>query len=182
MKKALKYFPLVTAVLALAALIVGLAAPAVIVSEEIAYSGWKSVFGFKEVKDVILVGEQTFEYLKFSFWNLLLYILLIVGIAACVVSFVKPELSWLGYVAAGCFTVAAVFFFCSVGLTQAGSVYTLEGNPIEELIRTQSEAKEAWKLGAGAIVGAILSILAVLCAAAPPVLALLQKKKIIKLK
>ena len=181
MKKSLKYFPLVTAVLALAALIVGLAAPAVIVSEEVAYSGWKSVFGFKEVKDVI-VGEQTFQYLKFSFWNLLTYILLIAGIAACVVSFVKPELSWLGYVAAGCFTVVAVFFFCSVGLTQAGSVYTLEGNPIEELIKTQSEAKEAWKLGAGAIVGAILSILAVLCAAAPPVLALLEKKKIIKLK
>ena len=181
MKKALKYFPLVTAVLALAALIVGLAAPAVIVSEEIAYSGWKSVFGFKEVKDVI-IGEQSIEYLKFSFWNLLLYILLIVGIAACVVSFVKPELSWLGYVAAGCFTVAAVFFFCSVGLTQAGKVYTLEGSSIEALVKTQSEAKEAWKLGAGAIVGAILSILAVLCAAAPPVLALLQKKKIIKLK
>ena len=181
MKKALKYFPLVTAVLALAALIVGLAAPAVVYQGEwlgkeldpVYYSGWKSVFGYTAESSVDLGGlgslENSTKVLSFSFWNLLTYILLILGIGACVVAFIKPEFSWLGYAAAGCFVGATVLFFCACSATAFTQF-------------DDKEIAEYLSLGAGAIVGAILSILAVLCAAAPPVLALLQKKKIIKLK
>lgn len=172
-KRIMKYFPIAAAALALIALIVGLAAPSVvrdlgIGSERIEYfSGWRCVFGYKVETDFIVTTVT--KVLSFSFWNLLTYILLVVGIAACVVSIVKPELSWLGYVAACCFVGSTVLFFCACPSTVFANV-------------NDKELAKYLSLGAGAIIGAILSILAVLLAAATPVLKLLADKKVIKLK
>lgn len=172
MKKALKYFPLVAAALALIALIVGLAAPAVVydsvIGENVSYSGWKCTFGYAEKYSTVL-GSGEVEVLSFSFWNLLTYILLLVGIVAAVLAFLKPDMALLGYVAAACFVGATVLFFCACPSTAFAGI-------------KDTEIADLLSLGAGAIVGAILSILAVLAAAASPVLTLLNKKKIIKLK
>ena len=152
------------------ALIVGLAAPAVVydsvIGENVSYSGWKCTFGCTEK---FMLGGGEVEVLSFSFLNLLTYILLLVGIVAAVLAFLKPDMALLGYVGAACFVGATVLFFCACPSTAFAGI-------------KDTEIADLLSLGAGAIVGAILSILAVLAAAASPVLTLLNKKKIIKLK
>ena len=167
-KKIEKFIPLIAAALGVVAIIM-LFLPAVVISEDVSYNGWHAMFGYTETKDVPLVGEKKFEYLAFSFMNLLTLILVAAGIVLCVLSFLGKGNKFFAFIAIACFIVAAVFFFLTVAFTTAGAVYTIDGNFAQEKV------KEAWKLGAGPIIGGILSILAGLVVSVPVVAKLLKK-------
>ena len=97
--------------------------------------------------------------------NLLTYILALAGTVLSLLNLLakKPNklFSLLAMVA---FVVSAVFFFCTVSFTSvnedASKIFDLFGGDIKEL----------FKLGVGAIVGGVLSILAALASAASLVL------------
>ena len=170
-KKIEKFIPLIAAALGVIAIIMFfLPAITIKVGDEVVnYNGWQAIFGFTETKDIPVVGEKKFEYLAFSFMNLLTLILLAAGIVLCVLSFLGKGNKFFAFIAIACFIVAAVFFFLTVAFTTAGAVYTLDGNLAQEKV------KEAWKLGAGPIIGGILSILAGLVVSVPVVAKLLKK-------
>lgn len=173
LKKVKKFAPVAAAVLALAAIFL-LFAPVVafeVGDEVVSYNGWQAIFGLSETKSG-LGGEVTIEYLKFSFMNLLTLILLAVGIVLAVLSFLGKGNKFFAFIAVACFIVAGVFFFLTVAFTVAGGAYST--NILGQEL-SQAEAKKGWTLGAGAIIGGILSILAGLAAATPIALKLLKK-------
>ena len=138
------------ALLALIALIVGLCAPAVSYTVELlgksnttTYSGAQVTFGYTEKGDLLSV-----EVFKFSFGNFVPYLLTIVGMVFAVLALLGKLDKISAYVAAGCFLVAGILFFCAVAFTvPAAEKATMEG----------------WKLGAGAIVAGIFAILSTAC-------------------
>lgn len=145
------------ALLALVAIIVGLCAPAVSYTVEAfgkssttTYSGAQVTFGYTAKTDTV-VGTLSGEIWKFSFMNLLTYILAVVGIVFAVLAFLGKLGKISGIVAAACLLVAGVFFFLAVAFTVPAS---------------EKATMEGWKLGAGAIVGGILAILSALAMAA----------------
>ena len=165
MKELKKYAPLISAALGLIALIM-LFLPAIVAGEDV-IKGTQAVFGWTEEVNV-LVGVKKVEMLEFSFMNLLTYVLVIAGIALAVLAFLqKKEL--FAFIAAGCFAVAAVFFFCAIGFTVVAEGW----NELAALVN--GDIKAEWKLGAGAVIGGICSILAVAAAVAPVVLKKLGK-------
>lgn len=138
-------FYLSVATIALAAIaILTIVMPAIVWDKmEQAYSGLEVTFGCKEE----IVGKEV-EVFKFSFMNFLPYLLLIGGIVLTVMN-LKGGSGLFKIVSAACFVVAAVLFFMVVGNTVPNSDYV-----------TGEELKEVFEMGAGAIIGAICSILA----------------------
>ena len=169
-KKIEKFIPLIAAALGVVAIIMFFL-PAVtfeVGNKVVNYNGWQAIFGLTETEKTLL-GETKIEYLVFSFMNLLTLILVAAGIVLCVLSFLGKGNKFFAFIAIACFIVAAVFFFLTVAFTTAGAAYTLDGNLAQEKV------KEAWKLGAGPIIGGILSILAGLVVSVPVVAKLLKK-------
>ncbi len=114
------------------------------------YTGAQIAFGYTEKSEVL---GQTIEaqIFKFSFMNFLPYVLALAGVVLAVLS-VFFKCKYIAPVAAGCFLVAGVFFFCAVPFTvPAGENATMEG----------------FTLAAGAIVSGIFSILSAALSAAP---------------
>ena len=171
-KKIEKFIPLIAAALGVVAIIMfflpAVVIPATKLTEEVNYNGWQAIFGLTETSKV-LGNEVKTEYLAFSLMNLLTLILVAAGIVLCVLSFLGKGNKFFAFIAIACFIVAAVFFFLTVAFTTAGAVYTFDGN------LAQQKVKEAWKLGAGPIIGGILSILAGLVVSVPVVAKLLKK-------
>ena len=140
--------------LTLIAIIVGLCAPAISYTVEAlgkttttTYSGAQIAFGYT-AKAETSFGTLSGEVWKFSFMNLLTYIFALIGIVFAVLAFFGILNKISSFIAAACFLVAGVFFFCSVPFTiPAAEKATMEG----------------WKLGAGAIVGGIFAILSAAC-------------------
>ncbi|MBQ8405447.1 MAG: hypothetical protein IJX09_02240 [Clostridia bacterium] len=172
-KKIERFIPVIAAALGVIAIIMFfLPAITIKVGDEVVnYNGWQAIFGLTEKKDV-LGSEVTLEYLTFSFMNLLTLILVAAGIVLCVLSFLGKGNKFFAFIAIACFIVAGVFFFLTVQFAFAGSAYAtnLLGQEL-----SQAEAKKGWALGAGPIVGGILSILAGLVVSVPVVVKLLKK-------
>lgn len=161
MNKIKKFAPLAAAVAAVIALIM-IFLPAIVVEEE-TYSGLNVIFGYSEKRESALITLET-EIFAFSFMNLLTYLLVIAGGVCGVLAFIKSDKRIFAWIAAACLLVAGIFFFCSVG-------FTVLSKGLVDLGVT----KENFKLGAGAIVGGIVSILGALCAITPTVLKALKK-------
>ena len=158
MKLFKKFAPVIAAALGVIAIIM-IFLPAIVAGKN-DYSGLKIVFGYKEtVKS--LTGESKVELLKFSFMNLLPYLLVLAGAALCVLSFLGKGNKYFAYVAIACFALAAIFFFCVIP-------FTLLADYLQDAAdKLGVNAKEEWKLGAGSVIAAICSILAAACTAAP---------------
>ena len=158
MKKLLKLAPLLAAALGLVALLM-LFLPAVTTAET-SYNGLKVVFGYTEETKTIVSTIKT-VILEFSFMNLLTYLLVIGGIVLSILNKNgKNKLFFL--IATACFIVAAILFLCTVSLTVI--------NPDLVKLAVGYDIKETWKLGAGAIIAAITSILAGLISILPVVM------------
>ena len=150
MKKLLKLAPLLAAALGVIALLM-LFLPAVI-ADETSYNGLKVVFGYTEETKAIVSTIKT-VILKFSFMNLLTYLLVICGIVLSILNKDgKNKLFFL--IATACFIIAAILFLCTVSLT------VINPDWVKLIGYIGHDIKETWKLGAGAIIAAITSILA----------------------
>lgn len=161
MNKIKKFAPLAAAVAAVIALIM-IFLPAIVVEEE-TYSGLKVIFGYTEKESGMGITLKV-EVFAFSFMNLLTYLLVIAGGVCGVLAFMKSDKPIFTWIAAACLALAGIFFFCSVG-------FTVLSKDLVDLGAT----KENFKLGAGAIIGGIVSILGALCAIAPTALKALKK-------
>ena len=172
MEKVKKFLPLIAAALALIAIFM-IFAPSVVVDyqdediENDNYAGTHATFGWEEEEETLL-GTVKYEYLKFSFMNLLTYILLIGGIACAVVCFIKNN-DLFAFIAGGCFLLAGIFFFCAVGFTIPGETLVKAADIFN------GDPKECWVLGAGAVISAILSILASAGVLVPAILKKVKK-------
>lgn len=146
-------------IVAIAATVLGVVALIMLFVPQLAY---KSATGFD--KGDPLTGLQiTFGYsekdvaiLNFSFGNLLTYILLIVAIVFAVLALLGKLGKIAPIVSAACFVLAGVFFFCAQAFTvvNVGKLTGDGANAVREAFN------KTHTLGAGAIVGGILSILA----------------------
>lgn len=161
MNKIKKFAPLAAAVAAVIALIM-IFLPAIVVEEE-TYSGLKVIFGYTEKESGMGITLKV-EVFAFSFMNLLTYLLVIAGGVCGVLAFMKSDKPIFTWIAAACLALAGIFFFCSVG-------FTVLSKDLVDLGAT----KENFKLGAGAVIGGIVSILGALCAIAPTALKALKK-------
>ena len=138
-------------------------APAIGVKEQDAtYTGLQVAFGYTEKSKLGL----ELEIFKFSFMNFLPYLLAIVGIVFSVLTVLGKLGKLSPLVAAACYLVAGIFFFCTLA-------FCVLGDDINSLLGLGSllagkdgNAKDFLTLGAGAIVSGILSILAALTSAA----------------
>lgn len=162
MNKIKKFAPLAAAVAAVIALIM-IFLPAIVVEEE-TYSGLKVIFGYSEKAPGMGGITLEIEVFAFSFMNLLTYLLVIAGGVCGVLAFMKSDKPIFTWIAAACLALAGIFFFCSVG-------FTVLSKDLVDLGAT----KENFKLGAGAVIGGIVSILGALCAIAPTALKALKK-------
>ncbi len=133
------------------------------------YNGLKVVFGYTAKRETVL-GTATAEIFKFSFMNLLTYILVIAALVLTVLQIVKGENKIFTYATIGCALVAAIFFFLTKNLT----VIPEDAKKILEAANT-TFAKEA-TLGVGAILGGVFSIIGCLCGAAKVVLPMVNQK------
>lgn len=150
MKKYLKYVGLGMAGLALISLIMVFVSA---IGGDSKMTGLEAIFGYSEEFTTIMGGEGKLELTKFSFMNLLTY-LLVIGVGACgVLSFLKGDEKLL-YVAIGLAVLAAIFFL----LTKSFIVLTQDMKDLFELAG-KTFAEEA-ELGAGPIIGAICMFLA----------------------
>ena len=162
-EKIKKYTFLAVPFLALAALLM-IFAVAVVHKESTVYqfTGWQTAFGFT-AEEAWGSSVVRYEILKFSFLNIMPYILLMGGIVVYVIDALGKGKTFFGWITAGLFLVAAVFFFLSIVGIQFGADVDFA---IEELL-----------MGPGPIIGGICSILASLCAATTPVMNLIEAKK-----
>lgn len=151
------YLPLAAAIFGVLALIM-LFLPAIVVGDE-SYNGLKVVFGYTEKAEVFGSTIET-KILKFSFMNLLPYLLVIGGIVLNVLNR-KNGSKLFALIATACFIVATVFFFCTIGST------VLAGDMNDKIVEA---IKDEWKLGVGSILAAICSILAGLASITPVVM------------
>lgn len=118
-------------------------------------NGLKITFGYSETTEV-LGKEVTAKILNFSFGNFLTYILVIVGMVFAVLAMLGKLGKIAPIVACAAFVVAGVLFFLALPMT---SVYV--GDATGDAASKIVEAfRESFKLGAGAIVGGVMAILA----------------------
>ena len=167
MKKVLPFAGLIAFVLALVAFILMLATNGVVVtsgSYQLNYAGTTVIFGNKEST---LLGTLV---TKGSVLAIIGFILLIVGLLAALAgvigSFLKVKaiakfVGALNLVAAVCFLVAGIFMFLAVPTFYGAN---------------DVDVPKGAALGAGWVIGAILSILAAVAAALPAGMGLLSKK------
>lgn len=134
----------VSVILGIAALVM-LFLPVVQVKEiGTTYSGLNVTFGYKEK---VVVAEA--EIFKFSFMNLLTYILAAAGILFAILSALAKGGKFASFISAVAFLVAGVFFFLVISF----SVLPVEG-------ALGDAFKDTLALAYGSIVGGVASILA----------------------
>lgn len=150
-----KILACVAAVLGLVAFFMMFAPAAGIKDTDTAYTGANLAFGCKEFVGVGSLGKDV-EVFKFSFMNFLTYLLVIVGIVFAVLAFLGKLGKISAIVAAVCFLVAGIFFFCAVPFCA----------PATDNAELAKKAKEGLSLGAGAIVGGIFAIISALASCA----------------
>ena len=149
MDKIKKYLPLGAAIAGALALILFIACPGIAydaMGSKDSLSGWETAFG----------KDCGYSKLKGSFWVVLTMLFLIGATVCSVLAYLKAENKIFTYVAAACFALAIIFLFSTKG-------FWLTANDAKE-------AADYYKLGAGSIIGAILSILGLGAVAVPVVL------------
>ncbi len=110
------------------------------------FSGARVTFGYTETPENTKLSIQIF---KFSFGNFLPYLLALVGIVFAVLAIFGKLGKISGFVAAGCFLIAGILFFCALAFTVPAA---------------KDADMKGYTLGAGAIVSGILSLIsAALC-------------------
>lgn len=151
MAKLKKFAPIIAIVLGVLAIIM-IFLPALKLtagSESETYSGLKATFGYKES-----YGGISVTIFKFSFGNLLTYILVIVGIVFAVLAMLGKLGKIAAIVAAVAFLVAGILFFLATKMISGA-----EG---------VSETIDAYgSLGIGAILGGIICIIAAIISVVP---------------
>lgn len=144
-----KYLPFATIVLSILAFVM-LFLPAIVTKEaklDTDYSGFQLAFGYKEE----MLGKEV-TILKFSFMNFLTVLLPLAALVLTLLNaFGKKQNKLFTLLAAICLAVAGVFFFCSLGFSSF--------NVHEKVV---DETKELFKLGIGAILGGVFSLLGAL--------------------
>lgn len=112
---------------------------------------------YKKVLDSYSMAKITFGYkthgievFKFSFPNLLTYILIVAGLVCAVLALLGKGGKITAYVAAGLFLVGGVLYLC------AG-----------KLLNSTSDATEFFTIGVGSLLGGIFSILAAVAVLVP---------------
>ena len=122
--------------------------PAIAIEEmETTYTGLQVAFGYTKETEVFNSVIKT-EVFEFSFMNLLTYILAIVGVVFTVLGFLGKGGKFATLIATIAFVLAGVFFLLTVAFT----IPAVDESLVEKL-------KETFKLGVGAIIGAICSFL-----------------------
>ncbi len=149
-KQTMKLLPWAMAALAVVALIM-LFVPAVEYAKE-SFNGLKVVFGYTKKTDLVVSTLET-EIFKFSFLNLLTYLLVIATAVLAVLAQLKKSNLFL-LISIVCAIIAGVFFL----LTKNFVVLPDEAEKAFDIANT-TFADEA-KLKAGPIVGAVCMFLA----------------------
>jgi hypothetical protein len=146
-------------VLAIVALCMIFAPAATNSDANVSYTGANLIFGYSS-KTTILGKTITTKVFNFSA-NFVTFILLVVGIVALVLALLGVYKKITAIVGFAALLVAGIFYFLMIQfcVPDAGS---FTGDAAAEVVKT---VKENLTLGAGAIVGGILSILAALCSA-----------------
>lgn len=141
-----KYAPIAAAALGLLAIILFFAADAIVMEV--------SVFG-ETMKEGVNGLEVTFgkDDGKFVFMSFLTLLITIGGIACSVLAYLGKG-DKFDIIAAACFALAMIFFFCTKAFYV--SVYDVP-----------SEVAEYLKLAAGSVLAAIFTLLSAVCAIAP---------------
>ncbi len=121
---------------------------------KVEYSGLHTVFG-AEYKSTVLGHETSTKVFEFSFLGFLPYLLALVGIAFSVLALLGKLGKISPIVAAACFVVAAILFFL------APQTCVLADNA-----EKPEKFYEVYKLGAGAIVAGVFSIISALATGA----------------
>lgn len=119
------------------------------------YSCAQLTFGYTE-KTTVLGSTVSTEVFKFSFGNFLTYLFLLVGVVFSVLALLGKLGKVAPFVAILAFLAAAILFFCTVAMCA----------PATDNADVAATLKDNLALGAGAIVGGILSILALVASAA----------------
>ena len=114
-----------------------------------AYSMMKITIGYKETVPVL--GEM--QVFKFSFPNLLTYIFILAGMVTAGFVLKRGNGKLLSLVSASLFIIGGILYFCANKMVMADGLMKL--------------VKDNFKLGYGAIIGGILSILAAVCVTVP---------------
>lgn len=140
------------------------AAVAEALGQKTSYSGANLAFGYTYKTEVL--GNTVETEIFNASANIVTYILVLVGIVFAVLSLLGKLGKIAPFISAAAFLIAGIFFFCSVAFC---SPYTnLTGDAKTEYVKG---IRENLSLGAGAIVGGILSILAAISSAAAAVVA-----------
>ena len=142
------YFALLMAIVSLCMIFCTAIVYTVPNADPVSYSGLNVVFGFKEPQASIGNSKYETEWFKFSFMNLLTYILLIVGIVFSVLRLAGKKSKLFTIITAACFIVAGVFMFLTIPYSIVGA-----GQLTGELLLD----KQYMSLGAGAIIGGVFA-------------------------
>lgn len=144
---------------------------AIIPDTDYAYTGANLTFGYKQ-------SLVNYEYVlfNFSFMNLLTYILVVVGVVFAVLAVLGKLGKIAPLVASVAFLVAGIFFFCSIAFCALNENFDNFTSGLTSIFSgTKKSGKDILSLGAGAIVGGVLSLLAMLASASTLVLGAMKK-------
>lgn len=151
-KGIMSLLPVIAAGLGLIALIT-IFMPAIAMKEAVRgaepINGLKAAFGYSEK-----FGNASVKVLNFSFMNTLAYLLVLVGAGLSALTYFKGENKLFTLIAAGCFVVATILFFCFVPF--AG--WLEETKDLWQAMK--KSPADFYKLEIGPILGAICSLLA----------------------
>lgn len=123
------------------------------------YNGLRIAFGYSE-SSTILGSTITTTYFKFSFMNLLTYILALAGTVVAVMGLINNEFAsgLFRIIAAACFVISGVFFFMAVNFCIPN-----EEGLLSIILLAGGNIKDYLVLTVGAYIGGITAIIAGVC-------------------
>lgn len=137
----------VAVILAIVAIVMMFVPSVGVKDSDTTFKGMDATFGYQGTVPVIGTKYTVFE---FSIMNLISYILVAGGLVFTILGALGKGSKFAGFIAAGAFIVAGVFFFLMPQYTVFNS----------EATRYLGNLNENLKLGAGAIVSAVCSLVA----------------------
>lgn len=143
--------------------IVMLAAPGITYTADLVVTKTTTTFSMAQ----LTFGNKDGGF-AFSFMNFLPFLLVIAGIALCVITALKGN-KFTAFIAAVCFLAAGILFFCCKQLI-VFDTGDLTGDLKDAAVEIAKETIKEFKLGVGAILAGILSILAAIASAGAAVL------------
>ena len=150
MKKVIKFLPFISAILGLVALIALFLPAFTFAGKE--FLGFTTVIGYTKK----ISGVGSFKLLSFSFMNLVTYLLALAGIVLSVLTYVK-KVKLFAWIAAGCLLLAGILFFFVMPFSCVADGWTV--------VFGGKADKGLWKLGYGAVLAGVGSLLGAVSAA-----------------